>query len=67
MLTRRRKSDTFLATVSRHRWSRQITMKIDDLLELKRKTPKEQVHRGRKRTRKRARKKKVGSQLSEYR
>ena len=30
MLTRRKESDTFLATVGRHRWSRQITMKIVD-------------------------------------
>ena len=29
MLTRRKESDTYLATVSRHRWSRQIPMKID--------------------------------------
>ena len=29
MLTRRKASDTYLDTVSRHRWSRQITMKID--------------------------------------
>ena len=31
MLTRRRGSDIYLATVSRHRWSRQITMKIDKI------------------------------------
>ena len=30
MLTRRKESDTYLATVSRHCWSRQITMKIAD-------------------------------------
>ena len=29
MLTRRKESDTYLATVSRHHWSQQITMKID--------------------------------------
>ena len=34
MLTRRKESDTYLATVSRHRWSRQITMKVDKLPEL---------------------------------
>ena len=28
MLTRRKESDTYLATVSRHRWSPQITMKM---------------------------------------
>ena len=32
MLTRRKESDTYLATVSRHRWSRQITTKVDKLL-----------------------------------
>ena len=32
MLTRRKESDTYLATVSRHCWSRQIMMKIDKLL-----------------------------------
>ena len=31
MLTRRKESNTYLATVSRHRWSRQITMKIDKI------------------------------------
>jgi len=31
MLTRGKESDTYLATVSRHHWSRQITMKIDKL------------------------------------
>ena len=30
MLTRRKETDTYLATVSRHRWSRQITIKIDN-------------------------------------
>jgi hypothetical protein len=34
MLTRRKESDTYLATVSRHRWTRQITIKIDKILEL---------------------------------
>ena len=29
MLTRRKESDTYLATVSRHRWSTQIAMKVD--------------------------------------
>ena len=29
MLTRRKESDTYLTTVSRHRWSRKIMMKID--------------------------------------
>ena len=29
MLTRRKESDTYLATVSRHRWSPQIAMKVD--------------------------------------
>ena len=29
MLTGRKESDIYLATVSRHRWSRQTTMKID--------------------------------------
>ena len=29
MLTRRKESDNYLATVSRHRWSRPITLKID--------------------------------------
>ena len=45
MLTRRRESDTYLTTVNGHRWSRQITMKIDvafsqhcGLYQLKRKT-----------------------------
>ena len=32
MLTRRKESDTYLVTVSRHRWSRQITMKIDKIV-----------------------------------
>ena len=32
MLTRRKESDTYLAIVSRHRWSRQIKMKIDKQL-----------------------------------
>ena len=32
MLTRRKESVTYLATVSRHRWSRQIAMKIDKIL-----------------------------------
>ena len=31
MLTRRRESSFYLATVSRHHWSRQITMKIDTM------------------------------------
>ena len=31
MLTRRKDSDTYLATVCRHRWSRQITIKVDVL------------------------------------
>ena len=31
MLTRRRENNTYLAIVSRHRWSRQITMKIDEM------------------------------------
>jgi hypothetical protein len=31
MLTRRKESDTYLATDRRHRWSRQITMKIDKI------------------------------------
>ena len=34
MLTRWRESDTYLATVSRHCWSRLIMMKIDKLLYL---------------------------------
>ena len=29
VLTRRKESDTYLATVSRHRWSPQIAMKVD--------------------------------------
>ena len=29
MLTRRNESNTYLATVSRHRWSPQIAMKVD--------------------------------------
>ena len=32
MLTRRKESDTYLTTVSRHHWSRQITMKIHEML-----------------------------------
>ena len=32
MFTRRKESDTYLTTVSRHCWSRQITIKIDKLL-----------------------------------
>ena len=31
MLTKRKESDTYLATVSRHRWSRKITIKIDKM------------------------------------
>ena len=31
MLTRWKESDTYVAKVSRHRWSRQIMMKIDKL------------------------------------
>ena len=34
MLIRRKESDTYLATIRRHRWSRQITMKINKILEL---------------------------------
>ena len=34
VLKRRKKSDTYLATVCRHRWSRQITMKIDNILQV---------------------------------
>ena len=34
MLKRRKESDTYLTTAYRHRWSRQITMKVDKLLEL---------------------------------
>ena len=34
MLTGRKEIDTYLATVSRRRWSREITMKIDKVLEL---------------------------------
>ena len=34
MLKRRKDSDTYLATICRHRWSRQFTMKIDKILEL---------------------------------
>ena len=30
MLTRRKENDTYLATVSRHHWSRKITMKIEE-------------------------------------
>jgi hypothetical protein len=33
ILKRKKESDTYLATVRRHRWSRQI-MKIDKILEL---------------------------------
>ena len=31
MLTRRKESVTYLATVSRHRWSLQIAMKVDKM------------------------------------
>ena len=31
MLTRRKESDPYLATVSRHRWSVQIAMKVDKI------------------------------------
>ena len=31
MLTRRKQSDTYLATVSRHHWSPQIAMKLDKI------------------------------------
>ena len=31
MLTRRKESNTYLATVSRHRWSLQIAMKVDKM------------------------------------
>ena len=31
VLTRRKESDTYLATVSRHRWSLQIAMKVDKM------------------------------------
>ena len=34
MLKRRKESDTYLATVHRHRWSRQIMIKTDKILEL---------------------------------
>ena len=34
MLKRRKDSDTYLATIHRHHWSRQITIKIDKILEL---------------------------------
>ena len=34
MLNGRKESDTYLATVCRYCWSRQITMKVDKLLEL---------------------------------
>ena len=34
MLKRRKESDTYLATFRRHRWSAQMTMKKDNLLEL---------------------------------
>jgi hypothetical protein len=34
MLKRRKESDIYLAAVRRHRWSKQITMKIDKILEL---------------------------------
>ena len=33
-LKRRKKSDTYLTTIRRHHWSRQITMKIDKILDL---------------------------------
>jgi hypothetical protein len=38
VLTRRKESATYLATVSRHRWSPQIVMKVDKVcsLQLKR-------------------------------
>jgi len=32
MLTRRKESDTYLVTVSRHCWSRQIMIKIDKIV-----------------------------------
>ena len=31
ILTRKKESDNYLATVSRHRWSRQIAMKVDKM------------------------------------
>ena len=31
ILTRRKEGDTYLATVSRHRWSLQIAMKVDKM------------------------------------
>jgi len=34
MLKRRKESDIYLTTVCRHRWSKQITMEVDKLLEL---------------------------------
>ena len=34
ILIRRKESDTYLATVSRHRWSLQTTMKNDEILQL---------------------------------
>jgi hypothetical protein len=34
ILKRRKESNTYLATICRYRWSTQITMKIDKLLEL---------------------------------
>jgi hypothetical protein len=34
MLKRRKESDTYLATIRRHHWSRLVTMKIDKILEL---------------------------------
>ena len=34
MLTRRKESETYLATVSRHRWSPQIAMKVDKVCSL---------------------------------
>ena len=34
MLKGRKKSDTYLDSISRHRWSAQMTMKNDDKLEL---------------------------------
>ena len=35
ILIRRKKSDTYLATVSRHHWSLQVTMKVDKICWLK--------------------------------
>ena len=34
MLKRRKESNTYLATIRRHCWNRQIMMKIDKILEL---------------------------------